>query len=226
MKTKIVVIITGVISLCVMIVGLIFKSSYKDFNQQDNALDNFVVGIMTDELADVQIAKMYSELDNCNVIIAAECIEEPFFRFGCITEKVVIRDIFKGDNLEVGEEINIGRSSSCIFWEEEMLVNEMPTINMGFVRAMQPGKTYLIFLADEKDMEGKERLYIQPARFLISPIFCYEETDSVPYESIDSKGNYNEYKIAKDSEFFLSSEKSIEKIYELKKTLLSKYICK
>lgn len=223
MKTKIFLIITGVISLCVMIVGLIFKSSHKDFNQQDNALDNFVVGIMDDELADVQISKMYAELDNCNIIIAAECIEEPFFRFGCITEKVVVRNVFKGENIEAGEEINIGRSSSCIFMEEEMLINEMPTINMGFVRAMQPGKTYLIFLAEEKDMEGKERLYIQPARFFISPIFCYEETESMPYGSIDSKGNYNEYKIVKESEFFLASEESIEKIYELKTKLITQY---
>ena len=221
MKIRYTAIITSILVIALMITGLIFKSKYVDFNKQSEYLDNFVVGLMPDELAEVQIAKMEESLDESNIIIAAECVEEPIWRLGCLTEKVKVKQVFKGNGLQSGDVIEVARDANCIF--PEMTIDGMQSINMSFVRAMVPGETYLIFLDEKLMLREDDNIYDQSANFLIAPIFCYGETESRPYVSISENGNHEKYKNIKGSEFFLMSEEIIEQMYELKGNLIAQY---
>ena len=206
-----------------IIIGLITKSNYKDFNEKEDAVDDFVVGILPDDLADVQIEKMNNELDECRIIVAAECVKDALFRFGCITERVRVKQVFAGDDIRTGDIIDVGRASSCLFLDESMYVNEKPLLNMGFVRGMKKGSTYLIFLEQEKETNEKYRLFVQPQNLLMAPIFEYGQTDSNVLNSITTDSYHNVYKNIKESEFFLMSEKTIEQMYDLKSDLLTRY---
>lgn len=222
--------IIWIVSICSMVVliiiGLVTKSNYKDFNEKENAVDDFVVGILPDDLADVQIEKMNNELDECRIIVAAECVEEALFRFGCITERVRVKQVFAGDDIREGDVIDVGRASSCLFLEENMYVDGKPLLNIGFVRGMKKGSTYLIFLEQEKETNEKYRLFVQPQSFFIAPIFEYGQTESKVLTSITSDSCENVYKDIKENEFFLMSEKAIEQIYDLKNNLLARYSLK
>ena len=191
MKKKIVLIVSICCFVILMVIGLINKSKYEDFNDNENAIDNFVVGLLPDELAGEQIEKMNSGLEDCNFIVAAECVDEPLFRFGCITERVKIKKVFKGDNIKAGDMIDVGRDSSCLFLDESMYVNGKPLLNMGFVRAMSKGHTYLIFLQSESETNAEYRLFVQAERFLMAPIFEYAETNSTALASICGDANNN-----------------------------------
>ena len=219
--------IIWIVSICsivvLIIIGLITKSNYKDFNEKEDAVDDFVVGILPDDLADVQIEKMNNELDECRIIVAAECVEEALFRFGCITERVRVKQVFAGDDIREGDVIDVGRASSCLFLDESMYVNEKPLLNMGFVRGMKKGSTYLIFLEQEKETNEKYRLFVQPQNLLMAPIFEYGQTDSNVLNSITTDSYHNVYKNIKESELFLMSEKTIEQMYNLKSDLLQRY---
>ena len=219
-----------IISICcivvLMVIGLINKCSYKDFNKKENVLDDFVVGILPDDIATVQIEKMNNELDECRVIVAAECVEDALFRFGCITERVRVEQVFAGDDIQPGDVIDVGRASSCLFLDESMYVDEKPLLNMGFVRWMKKGSTYLIFIEQEKETNEEYRLFVQPQSFLMAPIFEYEKTESSVLTGISSDSYENVYKDIKENEFFLMSEKTIEEMYELKNDLLARYSLK
>ena len=169
------------------------------------------------------IEKMNNELDECRIIVAAECVEEALFRFGCITERVRVKQVFAGDDIRTGDIIDVGRASSCLFLDESMYVNEKPLLNMGFVRGMKKGSTYLIFLEQEKETNEKYRLFVQPQNLLMAPIFEYGQTDSNVLNSITTDSYHNVYKNIKESEFFLMSEKTIEQMYNLKSDLLKRY---
>ncbi len=221
MKVKYFVFATGLIIVVLMVAGLIYKNTYEDYNDQAEPLDNFIVGIMPDELAEIQINKMDEQLDESNIIIAAECVEKPLWRFGCITERVKIKSVFKGEGLQSGDVIDVAREANCIF--SEIKIDGMSSINMSFVRAMIPGETYLIFLDEKLELRDADNIYDQSGQFLIAPIFCYNETISIPYKSISEDGNEQKYINVKESEFFLMSEKSIEQMYELKRDLLTRY---
>ena len=221
MKTKYVACVTGIIVIALMVIGIIYKSSYKDYNEQVDPLDDFVIGLMPDELGDIQITKMDKQLDNSSIIIAAECVDTPLWRFGCITERVKVKRVFKGNGLQAGDVIDVAREANCIF--SDIKVDGMASINMSFVRAMIPGEIYLIFLDEKLMLRDADNIYDQSAEFLIAPIFCYNETESVPYKSISVDGNEEIYINVKESEFFLMSEKTIEQMYNLKSDLLTRY---
>ncbi|MGN0375917.1 MAG: hypothetical protein ACI4EN_10505 [Butyrivibrio sp.] len=221
MKIKYIALITGVLIICAACIGLFYKSSYKDFNSEESPLDQFAVGLLNDELAERQIKNMEENLGESNIIIAAKCEEKSYFRFRCLTQKVTVQHVFKGEGVSEGDVIDVARSGSQIFLDA--LTNEMPNMNISFVREMYPGETYLIFLDYRLNTGDKENIFIQSDDFIVAPIFCYNKTESVPYESIIEGGDFAEYKTVKDSEFFLMSEESIEMMYQLKNKLISQY---
>ena len=144
MKIKYATFITCIIAIVLMVIGIIYKFSYEDYNEQVEPLDDFIVGLMPDELAEMQIIKLDEQLANSNIIIAAECIDAPLWRFGCITERIKVKQVFKGNGLQVGDVMDVAREANCIF--SDIKTDGMESINMSFVRAMIPGETYLIFL--------------------------------------------------------------------------------
>ena len=143
--------------------------------------------------------------------------------YACVTQKVSVQNVFKGENIKEGDVFEIARAGTRLSMEEDTLYNGMPLINMGFVNEMIPGKTYLIFLDRKLNTYSEETIYIQSDKFILAPIFCYEDIPNIPQTSQDINSTYVSYKQVKDNEFFISSNEANEKIVLMKEQLLSKY---
>lgn len=206
-----------------MCTGLYYKSFYKDINTEEEPLNKFVVALLADELAEVQIKWLDENLDSSPIIIAGKCDETSTYRFSCTTQKITVKHVFKGTNIKIGDKIEVARHGSGIFLDEENYINEKPCINMGFVNEMVVANTYLIFLEKELETYDENTIYIQSEEYIIAPIFSYEEVENIAYNSIDDYGDFIEYKDIKQNEFFLMSENEINNMNKLKAKLLGKY---
>ena len=107
--------------------------------------------------------------------------------------------------------------------EKDLYVGGKPSLNIGFVNEMKPGKTYLIFLDRKIDTHNEEKIFVHPKETLIRPVFCYEKIENKPCVSNSDISNSTYYKDVSENEFFLASETTIKKIEEFKETLLHKY---
>ena len=146
MKTRYVLVLTGITFLVALCYGMYQKKFYKDFNLEEEPLNNFVVALVDEEFLDMQISIMEEELDSANIIIAAKCEDTFEYRFSCNTQEVSVEYVFKGDGLEEGDKIQIARNGTHIYMEQDGFIAGMPSNDLGFVNEMVPGKTYLIFL--------------------------------------------------------------------------------
>lgn len=202
--------------------GLYSKTSYKDYNKEKEPLNHFSVGIFPDNLADTQIEIMQEVLDNSRHIIAARCEDTSKYLYSCAVQPVTVEQVFKGEGLKTGEKISI-QTVSQIFMEKDLYVGGKPSLNIGFVNEMKPGKTYLIFLDRKIDTHNEEKIFVHPKETLIRPVFCYEKIENKPCVSNSDISNSTYYKDVSENEFFLASETTIKKIEEFKETLLHKY---
>ena len=224
MRLKNIIIINIIIIAVMTAAGLYYKSFYLDYNREDSPLENFVTGVMSEELLDAQLKRYDRELKSSNYIIAVQCQEKSFFRHSCTTQKVKIEHVFKGNDLKAGDVVEIAKYDSEIFNSDEMKINGKDCMNMGFVNEMNPGYIYLIFL-DKKINTHDEKTTIYITKdFIMSPIFCYNNIENKPCDII-SEINYSAwYGDIKNNEFFLISENAINKMNEYKKKLISEYI--
>lgn len=219
MKLRYIVVVYVLVFCTLLGIGLHSKSLYKDFNKEEEPLNNFAVGLMTNSLVKAGTNVMKDELEDCNIILAVECKEKSYFQYGCATQKAYVKKVFKGNDIDVGSEIKICTITE-IFMNKDMYVNGKICVNLDFVNEMQEGKTYLVFL------DGKAKnsdIYIGPDGFLIKPIFCYEQIKNVPCKSV-SKDEYTAlYQDVSDNEFFITSQKGIDTMENYKNYLISKY---
>lgn len=223
MKLKNMIIITLLIIVVMSAAGLYFKSSYLDYNNEDSPLENFMVGVMSEELLDVQLNRYDRELDSSNYIIAVKCQEKSFFRHSCTTQKVKVEHVFKGNDLKAGDVIEIAKNDSEIFNSEEMKIDGRACINMGFVNEMKPGNTYLIFLDKKIDTHDDKTVIYITKDYIMSPIFCYQNIANKSCNVISEDNSSAYYGDVKDNEFFLISENAIDKMTEYKEKILDKY---
>ena len=182
-----------------------------------------MVALISDALLEMQLEFFDEDLENCNIVIAAKCEENYFYRFNCNTQTVTVEHIFKGGGLNIGDKIDIARNGSHIYTNKDMYTAGMPSNDMGFVNEMVPGKTYLIFLDRKVETYNENDIIYKTAEFILAPIFCYEKIENIPFESIDSVGNYVKYKDVKNNEFFIMSEAAAERIALYKEKLFLQY---
>ena len=156
-------------------------------------------------------------------ILAVRCNDPVYFRFGCATQNVSVEKVFAGSDMDVGSVFNILVSSS-LSEDGDITVNGKGYYGTNFVNTMEPGKVYLVFLDRKIDNhDSSDPIYRFSEEFLIKPLFSYEETGSEPLSS-ESEGSASvSYQTAKDSEFFLASQASIDKILALREELISEY---
>lgn len=225
MKLRYLTGITLLVTIILICTGLYFKSTYKDYNLEEHPLWNFNVGLMTEELLSMTLEDAESTLDDANVILAVTCQDTSTFRFSCTTQQVSVAKVFKGDAIKEGDCIEIVKAGSHIFTDDDQYIDGRPNINMDFVNEMQVGKTYLVFLDYELiDRTGAATgIYITPEDILFAPIFCYDESFSQPYDSIDELSNSIDYKSVEESEFFLMSQSAVDAMYDFKNIMLEKY---
>lgn len=192
--------------------GLICRQSFTDISQEDKPFDNFEIGLLSENTA-LNI-KEYAEnsLENgSSYILKVTPTDKVKFSFLCYTEPVEILDIYKGDDLQIGEEIEILRNSSTIFWD----LNDTDSANMGFVNLMNEKEEYLVFL--DKKIEDKP--VYQTSTCLMSAIFSYSDRDNV----VLADDNVFKFCNVGNNEFFTADKESLEILESVKSVLIEKY---
>ena len=219
----------GLITLIVVTItiglGLYYKSSYRDYNQMETPLDEFAIALLGDDLFEPQLECMKNYLDSSNIIIAARCEEKFRFRYSCTTQEVSVVKVFRGEGMKAGDVLDIVRDSSLISSDDRTRINGKLQINLGFVNEMIPGKTYLLFMEGIVPNYTSETIYSLSDRFIIAPIFCYEDIKNIPNPIVDDNFRFTDYDNVKNNEYFITSEEADKKIREFKKEVLSKYPC-
>ena len=127
--------------------------------------------------------------------------------------------------MDAGAKFDILVSSSLSEDEELLIVNGKSSyFGTNFVNVMETGKVYLVFL-DRKieNHDSSDPIYRFSDAFLIKPLFSYEEMESVPLSSESEVSDSVSYSTAKDSEFFLASQASIDKMLALQEEFITKY---
>lgn len=135
---------------------------------------------MTNSLVEAGINAMEKELEGSNIILAVECKGKSYFKYSCATQNVEVKKVFKGNDIEVGDEIEICTVTD-VFMDEDMHIDGKPCINLDFVNEMQEDKTYLVFL--DRKVKNSD-IYIKPDRFFIRPVFCYEQISNNPCKAV------------------------------------------
>lgn len=220
-KLRITFIVTAFIFSIALLSGIYVKTTYKDFNNENEPLEEFYIGLIPENLFSMQLRYFDEDLDKSNIIIAARCVDSSKFRPKCSTQEVEVVKVFKGDLLN-GEIIEVAKFNSDLYKVDINGKSEKGT-NMSFTNEMQIGEYYLIFLDRKLDSHTEESIFIQPEGFIIAPIFCYKEIVNKPYESITNSGNWIDYKTVKDNEYFLMSQKNVDEMNAYKEKVLAKY---
>lgn len=211
-----------IFGVCIMI-GLRAKKTYLDFNQQEKPLEQFMIGLLPDELVDVELDVMKHDtpLGKSNYILAVVCESDTIFRYDNLSQRVKVKKVFQGEGVSTGDEIEVSRQGSCVYLDENM-VPDSPgkSVNLNFVNVMKVGKTYLVFL--QRRIEGMN-IYVGSEDYFLAPCFCYEDIRSVAISSISKEGNFAKYADCSQNEFFCTSQSAIQKLVEYKEVLLEKY---
>jgi hypothetical protein len=206
--------------------GLYQKTTYTNHNKEETPLEDlFYVGIFPDSMIDGQIETLSANLDSQNYILAVRCNESVYFRFGCATQNVTVEKVYAGSDIEVGEDFDILVSSSLSEDKQVLTVNGKSSyLGTNFVNMMKTGKVYLVFL-DRKinNHDSSDPIYRFSDTFLIKPLFSHEEMKSVPLSRETDLSDSVSYSTAKDNEFFLASQESIDKLLALKEKFIAKY---
>jgi hypothetical protein len=226
MKIRYVAIITALCFLAMLGYGLYQKTTYTNHNKEETPLEDFFyVGIFPDSMIDGQIDTLSANLDSQNYILAVRCNESVYFRFGCATQNVIVEKVYAGSDIDVGDDFDILVSSSLSEDNQVLIVNGKSSyLGTKFVNMMETGKVYLVFL-DRKieNHDSSDPIYRFSDTFLIKPLFSYEEMESVPLVKETDLSDSVSYSTAKDNEFFLASQESIDKMIALKESFLAKY---
>lgn len=195
--------------------GLMCRQSFTDISQEDKPFDNFEIGLLSENTAlNIEEYAENSLEDNSRYILKVTPTDKVRFSFLCYTEPVEILEIYKGDDLQIGEEIEIFRNSSTIFWD----LNDTDGINMGFVNLMNESEEYLVFL--DKKIEDKP--VYKTTYCVVAPIFSYTHHDN-PVVNGKNNSSSIEYINVKNNEFFVGDDYSLNALERAKEKFILKY---
>lgn len=222
MKTvigRLLLILTLCAFLAAMAFGIVKRQTYKDTLKQEDYLDQLLVGALWEEYLERQCANIQQSLPNAPIILRVETVGEIEHLFGVDRQRVVIRQVYAGEGLEAGEEYYLFSGK----WQLS-LDGYYDSLERGFVNILEVGTEYLVFAEEVlEDLEGDLSAVKTYNDFTIDPVFCYEERQNVIAPTIDDDTTFVFYKDVRNNEFFVTSEKVLEMMEELKSKMLSLY---
>ena len=201
--------------------GRMFYQSYTDVTSEPGYLDNFSVAEMSEERSENSSVELKQLLPQAPVILRVTALAEPEPEFDLYLYPFRIEQVYKGENLEVGDEIRVGRL------EHRGLIIEREGgryLEAGFVNVPKQGKEYLVFLSDYMVKDGSRLVgFFQEGEAIAPlPMFCYEDIPNTQVE-VTGFSTYVSDRDVKDSEFFGTTPKSAAYWEELKAEMLQKY---
>ena len=200
--------------------GRMFYQSHTDVTSEPGYLDNFSVAEMTEDVSEISGVEMKQSLPEAPVILRVTALAEPEPEFNLYLYPFRIEQVYKGENLEVGDEIRVGRFSRGLIVERE----GGRYLEAGFVNVPKQGKEYLVFLSDYIVKDGSRLVGFFQEWEAIAPLpmFCYEDIPNTQVE-VTGFSTYVSYRDVKDSEFFGTTPKSAAYWEQLKAEMLQKY---
>lgn len=218
MRQKLLLFFTVCVFLSVMAFGIVKKQTYTDLVKQENYLAQIQAAELAESIAENECAVMSQSLPNSAIILRVEVTGEIEHLFQVDRQKVVIKEVYAGNELEKGEEIYIFSKH----WQ--LVLDGNPnSIERGFVNIMEVGTEYLVFAeAVSEDIETGALVVKLYDDFYITPVFCYEEHQNV-IMPISGDTTYVSYKDVMDNEFFVTSEEALQIVETLKSQMLSLY---
>lgn len=209
---KKIAVIMFVITIISGVIGVVCKRSY--INRTD--LGYYQIGLFPDEMAAIMADRMETAIEESEYIIKVRCIGKEEFSFVLTYQPAVIEKVFKGKDLNAGDNINISKYSSYVF-------KTPPSINMGFVNTMEEGKEYLVFLNSKAEsIEFGTEIYIT-ADTTVAPVFSYDSHNNVIVDSISDTGLIAMYSDVAENEFFAESQKALDAFLKVKNDMINKY---
>lgn len=224
-----------ILPLCIflgaMILGIVKRQTYEDFTNQEGYLIETKVAEFPESLIEETCKSMREELPKSPVILRVEAVGEIEFLHRMCRQKAVVREVYAGNAIETGSEIYIDSGGMSFIYPEygrsTASDDSGHEMEIRFVNIMRVGDEYLIFV---KEVIGESETGIPVVKLnegypygFIDPKFSYKEHRNVimPVQSKD--WTYVDYKDVMDNEFFMTTEKAMEKILELKKELIMMY---
>jgi hypothetical protein len=214
--------ILALITCCVIIAAGVFgiqqKGTYTNITATPNYMYHFKVAELPESLAVQICGDMTSRLPKAPIILKVTALGQMDCLFKINRQKVLIQEIYKGEELLVGEEIYLTFPSWRFFFDDM-------TANMGFINVFKEGSDYLVFIDDIiaplQENSGEPSIcFISP--YIVAPVFCYEERTNEIVE-VSENSTYVEYKKVENNEFFVTSEAALSVLLELKHVMLGLY---
>ena len=167
------------------------------------------------------------ELPESPIIIRATAMAEKDYLFSLNLQKVSVQQVYRGEGIEPGDEVQIALNTKFTINAQtiEGMVADEKIAELHFVNEMEEGKDYLIFLEkkiDPLDKREQQAIY-RVVESVITPVFGYEERENKIVDVSESISTYTDYKLVKDNEFFVTSQKTLDGFMELKKQLLAQF---
>ena len=209
------VMITAII--VAIIIGLFFRQTYTNITAEPNFMENhFSVALWDLDMSPSLIDTMRNDLPNSNLIIRAKSEGPMDYTFKNNKQHIEVVEVYQGDDVDVGDQIAITLEGWMFFFDDM-------TANLNFVNVMQPDHEYLIFLDQKIDSpDPKENNIYSLGQLIIPGIFNYEDQNHTII-NVPEDYPYVPYREVKDNEFFISSEKALEALMELKHEFLQQY---
>lgn len=204
--------------LAAMAFGIVKRQTYRDTLKQEDYLDQLLVGELGEDYLELQCANMQQSLPDAPIILRVETVGKIEHLFNVDRQRVVIRKVYAGAGLEAGEEVYLFSRH----WQLS-LDGYYDSLERGYVNILEVGTEYLVFAEEVlEDLKGDFPAVKLYDDFSITPVFCYEERQNVIIP-VTGDTTFVPYKDVKNNEFFVTSEKALEMLEELKSRMLSLY---
>ncbi len=183
------------------------------------------MGLINEDTVKSVINAIRKELDNQKYIMKVKVISEPRFYTANYGYDAVVTEVFKGDDVSVGEEIFATRmgfkpilKSDNWRWGK----NDINLLNCGYKNLWKEGEEYLVIFKDRQDCLVKDNVFIMEGFTLLSAFNC-AQTKSEPVKSVMEGRDVVRYPDVKDYELFASEQGAIDAFYAFKDEMLQKY---
>lgn len=216
MIKKVIVGIYVTVLIAAVIIGILNKQTYTNITNMDNAMDNFSVAVLNNELVLNTIDRMEEDLPNANIILKVKAEGEVENMFKLYKQRVVVEEVYNGDDIKKGDMIFI-RAGQWRYYFDDM------SANMGFINLLEKDNEYLIFIKEKvNSLDINDNNTYCLVDTIIAPVFNYEDKENVIVKN--SKDNcYVSYSEVRKNEFFVNSQDSLNKLEEFKHKLIKDY---
>lgn len=218
MKNKIFYAIVGGLFAAALAFGVFFRFSYTNVTAEENYLDKLQVGVLPEDLCINSCQSMAQRLPGTPNILRVSPVDEIENQFGRSCQRVVVRQVFAGNEVSEGEEIYITCDRWSVFIREDGWA-----IERGYVNILREDSDYLVFLLTNSGVENRGLpVYFLNMDEFIAPVFCYEDIPSIAVTPT-GRDLYVDYSQVKNSEFFAMSQTGLDAWCALKQKMIESY---